>query len=151
MTIRQFEAQEAEAVSRLIIDNLLQINVNDYDEPTVRQLARFYTPEFVLDYARAGEMIVALEGQDLVGTATLQQERVRNVFVKAGWHGQGIGRRLMCCIEDSARRQALPRLALRANVGAVDFYQRLGFTSVGVKEERVGEARLKTVLMEKAL
>ncbi len=63
IVIRRFEVREAEVVSRLIVDNLLQVNVYDYGEATVRQLARFYTPEFVMDYALAGEMVVALEGQ----------------------------------------------------------------------------------------
>ncbi len=151
IVIRRFEVREAEVVSRLIVDNLLQVNVYDYGEATVRQLARFYTPEFVMDYAQAGEMVVALEGQSLVGTATLQQEWVRNVFVRVGWHRRGIGRRLMHYIEEAARRQALPRLLLRANLAAVDFYHKLGFTSVEIKEESVGEALLRTMLMEKAL
>ena len=133
------------------MSNLLQVNVRDYGEAVVQQLARFFTPEFVLNYAQAGEMLVALAGAGVVGTATLEREWVRNVFVSIDQHRRGIGRLLMGQIEDAARRQALPRLRLRANIAAVDFYQKLGYLPVELLEERVGDALLKTMRMEKAL
>lgn len=151
ITIRRFEAGDADEVSRLIIDNLLQVNIHDYGEAVVKQLARFYGPEFLLNYAQAGEMYVALAGSGIVGTATLQEAWVRNVFVRVDHHRRGIGQRLIGHIEDAACRQAMARLALRANVAAVDFYQKLGYRLVEAREEKVGDALLKTMVMEKIL
>ncbi len=151
LTLRPFEPSDAEAVSQLIVDNLWHVNVRDYGEAVVTELARFYAPEGVRHYAQAGEMIVARIGPTLVGTATLQQARVRNVFVSPLCHGQGIGRRLMAHLEDAARRQGLTTLALRAGLGAVAFYQKLGYTPMGLREAPLGEAVLKSMEMEKTL
>jgi hypothetical protein len=72
LILRRFELGDADAASRLIMDDLLRVNSRDDGEAAMAELARFYTPECVTDHARAGEMVVALEGSVVVGTATLQ-------------------------------------------------------------------------------
>jgi|GEM_PF-878280 len=151
ISIRPFESDDAGDVSQLVIDNLMRVNIGDYGEAAVRQLACGYSPWLLLEYARNGEMYVAVEGSSIVGTATLQQDRVRNVFVRIDHHKQGIGRVLMQYIEGAASRQGVQRLFLLANISAVGFYQNLGYVYVEEKEERIGDTQLKMVVMEKVL
>src|SRR5512135_2117958 len=127
ITIRGFESGDASDVSQLIIDNLMLVNSRDYGEEAARQLARFYSPQLLLEYAQNGNMYVAVEHSMIVGTAALDQDRVRNVFVRIDHHQQGIGNILMQHIEDIARQQGNVRLGLRASVSAVVFYQKLGY------------------------
>jgi GNAT superfamily N-acetyltransferase len=151
ITIRGFENGDTDDVSQLIIDNLMLVNSRDYGEEAARQLARFYSPQLLLEYAQNGNMHVAVEHAMIVGTAALDQDRVRNVFVQIDHHQQGIGKLLMQHIEDMARQQGQVQLALRASVSAVVFYQKLGYAIVEEIEERIGDAVIKVVEMAKPL
>ncbi len=149
--IRGFESSDANDVSQLIIDNLMLINSHDYGEEAVRQLAYFYSPQLLQEYAQAGRIFVAVENSNVVGTAALEQDRVRNVFVRIDHHKQGIGKLLMQYIEDFAKQQGIVRLVLKASVSAVVFYQKLGYVTVEEMDEHVGDARIKVIMMAKAL
>lgn len=149
--VRRFAEADAPTVSQLIIANLLLVNSRDYGQDAVQQLARFYSPELLLEYARTADTFVALQGTAIIGTATLDQDRVRNVFVHMDHHQQGIGRLLMCTLEELACRRRQPRLILYASLAAVDFYQKLGYRMVEEVEDPVGEASIRVVVMEKIL
>ena len=149
--IRQFESGDATEVSRLIIDNLMLVNVIDYGEAAVKQMALFYSPEWILRYAQSSEMYVVEERSDIIGTATLDQERVRNVFVRIDHQKRGIGKLLMRHVEEAAIRQNNTRVVLLANVGAVDFYRNLGYVQGEKREIEVGDAQITVVAMEKTL
>jgi GNAT superfamily N-acetyltransferase len=155
LSIRKFDESDAEAVSRLIIDNLTQVNVQDYGKATVRQLARQYIPAHILKYAQKGEMYVGeipLEGAlQVVGTVTLEGERVRNLFSRVDVHGQGVGKRLMEFIENLAIHNGLKRLTLYADLSAAEFYEKLGYIRVGEKVQLIRSARIKMIAMEKVL
>ncbi|MHC1782211.1 MAG: GNAT family N-acetyltransferase [Anaerolineaceae bacterium] len=155
LNIRIFIESDADLVSRLIIDNLIQVNVQDYGKAAVRQLARQYTPDHIRKYALKGEMYVGevpLEGSlQVVGTVTLEGERLRNMFVRVDVHGQGIGKRLMGFVENLAIHNGLTRLTLQADLSAAEFYEKLGFIRVGEKVLLIRSARIKMVAMEKEL
>jgi predicted N-acetyltransferase YhbS len=149
IVIRRFGYADAADVSRLIIDNLMLINIIDYGEAAVKQMTSFYSPEWILRYAQSSEMYVAVRGSDIIGTAMLDQERVRNVFVRIDHHKRGIGKLLMQHVEEAARRQNNTRAVLLANVGAVDFYRNLGYVKGEKREIEIGDARITVVAMEK--
>jgi GNAT superfamily N-acetyltransferase len=149
--IRKFESGDAEEVSRLIIDDLLLVNVVDYGEAAVKQMAFFYSPDWVLRYAQSGETYVAALRSEIVGTVTLDQERARSLFVRIDQQRQGIGKLLMHHIEEAARRRNNARMVLLANVAAMDFYRNLGYVQGENREIEVGGARMTVVAMEKVL
>ncbi len=151
ITVRGFENEDASDVSQLIIDNLMLVNSCDYGEEAARQLARFYSPQLLLEYAQNGNMYVAVEHSMILGTAALDQDRVRNVFVRIDHHQLGIGKILMQHIEDIARQQGKVRLGLRASISAVVFYQKLGYTIVEEIEECIGDMVINVVEMAKPL
>jgi GNAT superfamily N-acetyltransferase len=151
ITVRRFEREDAGAVSRLILDNLMLVNIHDYGEAAVQNLARFYTPQLLLEYAQQGESYVAVQGSNILGTATLEQNRVRNVFVRMTYHQQGVGRILMRHIEKTARQQGKACLVLQANTGAVGFYQKLGYVQVETIAEQIGDALIRIAIMQKML
>jgi N-acetylglutamate synthase-like GNAT family acetyltransferase len=151
ITIRRFENSDANDVSQLITENLILINGHDYGEEAVRELARFYSPQLVQEYAQYGDVYVAVENSTIIGTAALEQDRVRNVFVKIAHHQQGIGKLLMQSIGDLAHQQGKARLVLKASISAVMFYQKLGYVAVQEREERIGNVVIKVIVMEKML
>jgi N-acetylglutamate synthase-like GNAT family acetyltransferase len=151
MIIRRFEPDDAIVVSQLIIDNLFSVNIHDYGEEAVRFLAQSYTPELLLEYTQNSETFVALLNSDIVGTATLQQNYVRNVFVKINQHKQGIGKILMAYIENIACQQKIKQLVLRASLSAVVFYEKMGYQQIGKEKREMGSVQIITIEMEKRL
>jgi GNAT superfamily N-acetyltransferase len=151
VVIRPFESGDETDVSRLIIDNLMFVNIVDYGEAAVEQLAFFYSPEWMLRYAQSAEVYVAVARSEIVGTATLDQERVRSVFVRMDHHKQGIGKLLMQFVEEAAIGRGRTRVTLLANVGAVEFYRHLGYVQGENREIEVGDARITVAAMEKTL
>lgn len=82
---------------------------------------------------------VALDGDDLVGTAGLApvgpgHEEVKSMRTHPEWRGRGVARHLLAWVMDDARRRGISRLSLET--GSMDFfaparalYAASGFTS----------------------
>jgi GNAT superfamily N-acetyltransferase len=75
-------------------------------------------------------MYVAVEGESILGTVSLEQDTIYTVFVDPGWHGLGIGRALMAHIEHVARQQGQAKVKLFASITAQQFYERLNYTPI---------------------
>jgi len=151
IVIRRFEKGDASDVSRLVIDNLMLVNIGDLGEAATKAMVRFYTPQLLLEYAERGEMSVATEKSSIVGTATLEDNRVRNVFVRVDQQKKGIGSILMRHIEGTAGRQGQTELYLQAHGAAVGFYRNLGYEYVEAKEEQIGGTPVRMVVMKKGI
>jgi len=150
-SIRKFENGDADAVSRLIIDNLTTRTILEFGKVAVTQLVQFYTPQQMKDYARNEELYVALDASEIVGTASLDQSRIRNLFVRIDHHRRGVGSQLVRHLEDLAAQQGKLNVFLFANVSAVDFYQEQGYAIVEEKTETIGVVSLTMMMMIKRL
>jgi ribosomal protein S18 acetylase RimI-like enzyme len=87
-------------------------------------------------YIDAGRVLVALEGDEVVGHLQLTQTgdpaeaEVKNTAVEPAHQGRGIGRALMAAAVEVARddgRSTLVVATAAADTGNLRFYQRLGF------------------------
>ena len=149
--IRRFEDYDADKVSGLIIENLMKKNVLEFGKSAVTLLSEYYLPQQLQESAKNEELHVASDGSDIVGTASLDNGRIRNVFVKMGRHRQGIGTQLVRYCEEVAAHQGKLNVFLFANLAAVDFYQDLGYSIIEEKTETIGAASLNMMLMVKRL
>ena len=145
--IRAFEIADATSVSSLISTTLRTSNVKDYPADFLSKVAASLTPPSLCELAKKRVIFVAVEGNVIVGTASLGGDQVHAVFVHPARQGQGIGRRLMEAVESEARARGEPGLILFASVSAVPFYETGGWRML--REHRDGEARL--VVMTKSL
>ena len=70
-----------------------------------------------------------------VGTARLRITGdvacVQRVAVAADWRRRGVGRALMAAVEDAARAAGCTRVQLGAQLTALAFYHRLGYSAHG--------------------
>lgn len=151
ISIRDFDPADAEAVSRVIVRNLELLNIKDYPAQTIQALAKFYTPERLIKESGHCHMVVGHDEAELLGTAAVDVDRVRNVFVAMDRHGEGIGRRLMLAIETYAREQRQSELFLHAVPSARGFYEKLGYEAVGRIEREVGSSKIVEIKMAKHL
>jgi N-acetylglutamate synthase-like GNAT family acetyltransferase len=151
MLIRKFEPKDAKNLSQLIIHNLQQVNIKDYPPEAIDKLAQSYTPARVIEDARHQLTIVGIVDDEVVGTASLDYERVRSVFVDVGKHRSGIGKELIAVIETYAQKQGLKKIFLLSGLSACEFYRKLGYKVVKRFENDLDGIPLPVIQMEKEL
>jgi GNAT superfamily N-acetyltransferase len=121
--------------------------VRDYPEDFLSRVEASLTPPFLRQLAKERMILVATEGDVIVGTASLGRDQVHAVFVHPASQGRGIGKRLMEAVESEARARGERELILYASLSAVAFYEANGWRTV--REHRDGDALL--VVMTKPL
>jgi len=76
------------------------------------------------------------------------QAKLRQMAVKAGHEGKGIGRRLLLSVEELLVARGATQLSLHARISAGGFYEKLGYVYSGVPFIEVGIPHIR---MEKQL
>jgi GNAT superfamily N-acetyltransferase len=145
--IRPAQAGDAAGISRVIIRALRETNAKDYTPDIIARVELSFSPAAVERLIDQREVFVAEMGHRVVGTASLDGQALRTMFVLPDVQGRGIGRLLVQRIERVARERQLAILTVPATVTAGAFYARLGFTAV--REAYHGEER--TIVMERVL
>ena len=145
--IRAFEAAGAVSVSDLISTTLRTSNARDYSGDFLSNVEASLTAISLCDLARERTILVAVDGDAVVETASLGEGQVHAVFVHPARQGRGIGRRLMERIESEARARGDRMLILYSSLSAVPFYETTGWRTVPEHDD--GDARL--VVMTKRL
>ena len=145
--IRPAQAGDAADISRVIIRALRETNAKDYTPDIIARVELSFSPAAVERLIDQREVFVAEMDNRVVGTASLDGQALRTMFVLPDVQGRGIGRLLVQRIERVARERQLAILTVPATVTAEAFYARLGFTAV--REAYHGEER--TIVMERVL
>ena len=145
--IRPAQREDAEGVSRLIISALRETNAKDYPEAVIARVEQSFSPAAVSDLLKHRLVFVAVNNDTIVGTASLDGQVVRTVFVDPRCQGRGIGRALMAEVERVAIERDIAVLAVPSSVTAEPFYAKLGFNAV--RDSFYGEER--TIVMERPL
>ncbi|MDB5248252.1 MAG: GCN5-related N-acetyltransferase [Segetibacter sp.] len=111
-----------------------------------------FTPED-LEKEKNDLLIAAYEDDQMLGCCMLTQVepdtvRLRQMAVKAGLQGKGIGRVLMQFAENIARDRGNKKLTMHARKSAAGFYEKLGYQLTG---EEFTEVTIPHYIMEKYL
>lgn len=145
--IRPARREDAEAISRIIISALRQTNARDYTAAVIARVERSFSPAAVLDLLDRRMVLVAVDDGRIVGTASLDGQVVRTVFIAPEYQGRGIGRALMAEVERVASEREVTVLTVPSSITAEPFYAKLGFKAV--RDEYHGDER--TIVMERQL
>jgi GNAT superfamily N-acetyltransferase len=89
-------------------------------------------------YIGAGEVLVAVDGDERVGHLQLVGDEIKNMAVVEAHRGHGVGRALVVAAIEHARREhvAVLRVATgAADTGNLRFYQRLGFRMRSIERD----------------
>jgi GNAT superfamily N-acetyltransferase len=112
--VRLFKEKDARKVSHLISRCLNEILSREFTHEQLKFFHRRFTPSGLRKIATQSAVFVAVSGDRILGTASLEGDRVRAVFVNPSFHRQGIGRLLMKHVEDEARRRNLTACTLHS-------------------------------------
>jgi N-acetylglutamate synthase-like GNAT family acetyltransferase len=146
-SVRTASDGDADGISRVILSALRETNAKDYSPEIIARLEQSFHPAGVLDLMHKRMVFVAVTGERIVGTASLDGKVVRTVFVSPDAQGQGVGRRLMAEIEKAAQGAGVTTLAVPSSVTAEKFYAKIGFKVV--REAYHGDERM--IIMERHL
>ncbi len=112
----------------------MEINIKDYDEQQMKQLAATYTAEKILSIAEYAHSYVACIGDLIVGCGSIanywgkQDESILlTFFVLPEYHGQGIGRAMICTLEQDEFFLKAKRIEVPASITASVFYEKMGY------------------------
>ncbi|MGE8188334.1 GNAT family N-acetyltransferase [Pseudomonas sp. NPDC086278] len=135
------------AISRVVIAALRESNSQDYSPDVIAQVERSFATETVSALLYKRKVFVALLGENITGTASLDGNVVRSVFVDPTYQGGGIGRQLMDVIHATAASAGVGSLRVPSSITAEGFYAVLGYQKI--RDEFHGAER--TIVMEKRL
>jgi GNAT superfamily N-acetyltransferase len=147
LTIRNATIPDVDSMSELIIQTVRESNARDYTPAVIAEVTDNFSPERIAARMVGRKVFVACLDDEIVGTASLDGDKVRSVFVSPGQQGHGVGSALMHHVEDLAARLGLSRLEVPVSVTAEGFYRKLDYKHV--RDEYRGEERI--IVMEKML
>ncbi|MCB8823438.1 GNAT family N-acetyltransferase [Microvirga rosea] len=147
ITIRAAGVVDAEAIGQVVLSALRSSNAKDYTPEIIARVAESFSPAGMATLMARCEVLVAVEGPRIVGTASLDGKVVRTVFVAPDCQGKGVGAALMRELDRLARAKGNTTLAVPSSVTAEGFYAKLGFKAV--RDSYHGDER--TIIMERSL
>ncbi|EQM69721.1 GNAT family N-acetyltransferase [Pseudomonas tohonis] len=145
--IRTATPDDATAISQVVLLALAESNARDYPPAVIASVQANFGPEQVRGLLAAREVLVAEEAGCVIGTASLDGDVVRTVFVAPGAQGLGVGRRLMEHVEALARERGVAVLKVPSSIIAEGFYAGLGFQAV----QQIIRGEERTIVMERSL
>lgn len=144
---RVAHAEDAEPISALILAALQVSNAQDYPPEVIAKVRQNFTAAHILALLSQRQVYVATLKGRVVGTASLDGQVVRSVFVEPGLQGSGIGRKLMSILEAVAAHEGVKTLKVPSSITAEGFYRALGYSVE--RDEYCGDER--TIIMVKQL
>ncbi|MFG9405034.1 GNAT family N-acetyltransferase, partial [Pseudomonas aeruginosa] len=113
----------------------------------IAQVEQSFSPEAITTQLTKRRVFVALLGENIIGTAGLDGDVVRSVFVDPAHQKGGIGRHLMDVIHTTAASAGVGAVRVPSSITAERFYTALGYQKI--RDEFHGAER--TIVMEKRL
>jgi ribosomal protein S18 acetylase RimI-like enzyme len=107
------------------------------DRETLRPLFELAedSRELLDAYLPVGEVLVAIDGEEIVGHLQLVEDEIKNLAVAEAHRGRGVGRALVAAAVDRARGDVLRVATAAADTGNLRFYQRLGFRLLAIERD----------------
>lgn len=140
--IRWARENEWSPAMKMIWRTFLEYDGKDYTEEGIRNFFDFITDGDLYESFLEGryQMMVALVDGKVIGAGSIRsRNHLSLLFVDGAYHHRGVGSAIMHRLCDYLQREAGESyMSLKAAPYAVDFYRKLGFTTVRPEEEYSG-------------
>ena len=107
ITVQRFEDSHAERLSEIIKKNLLEVNINDYEDSLMERIAESYSPERIREIAAQTHMYVVLREDEPVACGAIapvdgnpEESYMLAIFANVEMHGKGLGKVIMKALEE---------------------------------------------------
>ena len=127
VNIRLFKKADIEDVWALVQHTICVSYRPDYSPEAIRFFQDYHPREKILDDAANGMILVAVKGQEIVGTGTIREVHIRRVFIYPSHQGQGIGSLIASELEAHAVRKGWMTVDLSSAIGSRIFWESRGF------------------------
>lgn len=101
-----------------------------YDIPAIQYAKEFYNSENICERSKNSYTLVYFINGKLVGTGSLYNHRINDLFIDPSIQRRGIGKRIMFSLLCEAEKRDIKVLELYSPPGSTSFFQKLGFTIV---------------------
>jgi len=140
ITIREYDQNDAVAVGILIADTYREFNL---DFASTEELPLFLGPfqfarssdeahrEQIVQMIHSEIVLVAEDGDKIVGVIRGRKERLGSLFVHKDYHRRGIAKRLVEWFEQESLNQGVGLIEVAATLFAVPFYSKMGYEKSG--------------------
>ena len=149
ITIRKYQTGDEKVIRNILHRNFDEVNSKDYPQEEIDSLKASYSLEKIILNAREREMFVALNEQEIIGTASLgkfgNDYYALSVFVSPDFHKQGIGRKLMTRIEQRAKENGAYRIIVPASITGELFYLKMGYAYLDGQRDFDEDKNIKMV------
>ena len=135
MIIRQFNIQDANAVSDLIATTLRISNQKDYSEEYLEKDIQCLQPQDIIERTNRQHFYVVEENGQIIGCGSIgsywgkeDESRLFTIFVLPDYQRKGIGRKIIQTLEQDEFFLRAKRIEIPASITAIPFYLKMGYT-----------------------
>ncbi len=127
LTIRDFRTGDADATAKIVAETIDGVYTAVYPPSVVQFFKDFHTAARITERATTGHVLVALDGDTIIGTGGSAANRIFGMFVLPAYQGKGLGKRLMQHLEDRLRADGHATAVLSMSLPSEAFYRGLGY------------------------
>lgn len=135
ITYRLMEREDAESVSRLILDAFTEFIANEYSDEGRAEFTRYVQPAALVERSQANHFVLlAVEQGQVAAVAEIRDnDHVALMFVDVRFQRRGIARKLLQQAIGLARpaKPGLDRVTVNSSRFGVPIYEKLGFRQTG--------------------
>jgi N-acetylglutamate synthase-like GNAT family acetyltransferase len=99
----------------------------DYPKEAIKFFKEYHCDENILKGAAEGWNIVLEENNQIIGTGTIIDDHIMRVFVNPKFQKRGLGKLIMCKLEEKAISTGVSAVKLDASLPSKKFYDALGY------------------------
>ena len=150
IVIRRFRRDDAPAVVNIIHRGLREINSRDYPPDHIEECCRHFSTESIIRQADNNHMYVAESDGRILGTGTIasywgkeDESIILTFYILVEHIGRGIGRTIMNALEQDEFFLRAKRIEIPSAVGAVGFYEKMGYAGKDGKKTVDGEGLVR--------
>ena len=117
------------AVKQLIYSTIDICYSADYPKEAIKFFKEYHCDESILKGAAEGGTIVLEENNRIIATGTIVDDHIMRVFVDPKFQKRGLGKLIMCKLEEKAISTGVRAVKLDASLPSKKFYDSLGYTT----------------------
>jgi citrate lyase synthetase len=149
LQLREFKLEDASIVSGIICRCLREVNSKDYPSKTIEHMCQTFSPENLPNWFSGMDTVILMtEGQNILGTGSLKENRIMTVFISPDQQGKRIGSRIMDHLETLASQRGHRSLVLNSSLSSLNFYKNRNYLEKSRMHEEMGG---EMIAMEKAI